>query len=219
MFETSRRPQLNSSVRRLEIRRRHVQVGLAFVAVLAFAVAILPQSVRAQEMVVPVQTQWSLFDRILAFDRTFADRAEDELVVAIMYQARNRVSATAREEFLAAARGTPGRILDQELVRFVSFEPGSSESMRRRLEAEGVDVLYLTPMRAQNAARIAAAASELRVVTLSGVPEYVDDGVGIGLGSRGGRPEILVNLEVCRSVGMDLNSELLKLATLVSNDL
>lgn len=167
-------------------------------------------------MALPAMTQWSLFDRILAFDRTFAERAEDQLVVGIMYQRRNRVSSTAREEILAASREIPGRVLDPEQVRFVSLEPSSTTSLRRRMKDEGVDVLYLTPMRAQNAAQIAAVASELSVVTLSGVREYIDDGVGIGLGSRGGRPEILVNLEVCRSVGMDLNSELLRLATVVS---
>lgn len=174
-------------------------------------------ALHGQEMALPAENQWSLFDRILGFDRNLEERTEDGMVIGVFYQSRYRVSASARGELVQAAQGASGRILDLEHVRLVSLEANSEEEMRRRLEEEGVDLLYVTPLRAQEASEIAEVATGLRIPTLTGVPEYMAEGICLGLGLRGGRPEILVNLPVCRSVGMDLNSELLKLATVVGS--
>lgn len=186
---------------------------------IAWGVALLswvaPRPVTAQEMALPAETQWSLFDRILAFDRTFPERLEDGLVVGVLLQERYRASINARDEFIAASRAIPARVLFEDRVRFVSLELTSPGELRRRLEEEGVDVLYLTPVRAQDISQISELSERLGIVTLTGVPEFVEEGIGIGLGLRGGRPEILVNLGVCRSAGMNLGSELLKLATVI----
>lgn len=167
-------------------------------------------------MALPVSTQWSLFDRILGFDRALDERTEDGLVLGVLYQDRNRVSSTAMGDIITATRDAPGRILNEDRITIVSIEATSLDDLGRRLVEGRVDLLYLTPLRAQNASEIAEVASGLRIPTLTGVQEYMDEGVCLGLGLRGGRPEILVNLEGCRSVGMDLSSELLKLATVVS---
>jgi len=176
-----------------------------------------PQVLTAQEMALPVETQWSLFDRILGFDRTFQERTRDELVMGVLLQEGNRTSRNARDEFLRASRSVPSRTLRPERIRFVSLEATSALELRRRLEEEGVDLLYVTPLRAHDISRVSQVSEDLGVVTMTGVREYVEDGIGLGLGVRGGRPEILVNLEVCRRAGMDLSSELLKLATVLAS--
>jgi hypothetical protein len=53
------------------------------------------------------------------------------------------------------------------------------------------------------------------VRTVTGVPHYVEDGLGIGIDLRGGRPEIMVNLVASRAEGGDLDAQLLKLARIV----
>ncbi len=183
--------------------------------VLGLAGGFLPLAIEAQEMALPAETQWSLFDRILGFDRALGERTGDGLVVGVVYQGRNRVSSTARGDLLDAARDGSGRILTSDRVRLVSIDLTSISELRREVSEEAVDLLYITPLRAQDASEIADMARGSGVPTLTGVREYMEEGVCLGLGVRGGRPEILVNLDVCRAVGMDLNSELLKLATVV----
>ena len=50
---------------------------------------------------------------------------------------------------------------------------------------------------------------------MTGVARYLDDGIGLGVGLRGGRLRILVNLDACRFEGADLSAEVLKLAELI----
>jgi len=206
---------MTTPTQRMEIRSLVRLPVLICALVLAWVVTLLPGDLRAQEMALPAPTQWSLFDRILGFDRNLDQRIDDGLVIGVVYQGRNRVSSSARSEIVLASQEVPGRILDRGQIRMVSLQATSMNELRRQLEEEEVDLLYITPLRAQDASEITAVASSLRIATLTGVREYMEEGVCLGLGVRGGRPEILVNLEVCRYAGMDLNSELLKLATLI----
>jgi hypothetical protein len=169
-------------------------------------------------MAAPVETQWSVFDRILTFDRAFEARNGDGIVVGILVQSRNRASVTARDQVVAAAETIPALILGGDHVRFVFIEAGDRASMKENLERESVSVLYVTPLRAADLAGISQVVAELDIITLTGVRDYVELGIGLGLDIRGGKPEILVNLEACRASGMDLSSEVLKLATVISSD-
>jgi hypothetical protein len=53
------------------------------------------------------------------------------------------------------------------------------------------------------------------VRTVTGVPRYVEGGLGIGIDLKGERPEIVVNLAASRAEGADLDAQLLKLARIV----
>jgi len=77
------------------------------------------------------------------------------------------------------------------------------------------DVVYLTPLRSFDVRSISQTGRDLGILTLTGVPEYVELGIAIGLDRERGRPRILVNLEAAIAGGADLSSELLKLARMV----
>lgn len=171
----------------------------------------------AQEMALPVTIQWSLFDRILAFDRNFAERCEDELVVAIYYQSRNRSSLNSHDELREVIKDSRARLLNGRSVRLVSIDSEDGKDIVKRLVREQVDVLYITPLRAYDISEIVEISRELDIITLSGVREFIEQGVGVGLGTRGGKPEIVINLQSCKDQGMDLSSEILKLATVLGN--
>jgi hypothetical protein len=164
-------------------------------------------------MDLPVVNQWSLLDRILAYDRTFSDRTEDGLVVGIVYQRSNRASVLAHDEVREAARTLDGRVLAG--ITLVSIEASTAAELAERLRAEQVDLLYVAPMRAYDIGNVAAAAAEVRVPSFTGVRAYLPVGVGLCVGQRGGTPEILVNLAATRLQGMDLSAQLLRLATVL----
>ena len=54
-----------------------------------------------------------------------------------------------------------------------------------------------------------------RFRTITGVPEYVDQGLAVGIGIRRDRPLIIVNLEQARAEGAAFSSQLLALARIV----
>jgi hypothetical protein len=54
------------------------------------------------------------------------------------------------------------------------------------------------------------------ILTITGVPSYVEGGISIGLGLKSNsKPEILVNMGSIKSEKHDISSQLLKLAKIV----
>lgn len=162
----------------------------------------------------PVHVQASVLSRVWSFDRAHAARAEDDLVIGIVYQGRNRASLLARDAFELALseqlpEGPRGR------ARVVALEIESPEGLARSLAEERVDILYLTPLRAVDVHRLAEATRQMGILSCTGVPDYVAQGISVGIGLQEGRPEILVNLEGARAEGADFRSQLLKVAHLV----
>lgn len=184
--------------------------------VLAMIALLLVATIRptpAQEMPVPIEIQGPLLLKVLKYDKTLEQRATDELVIGILFQEKFRDSLNARDGFVEAigkARlseflGRPTRLVNLVDVT----EVGAT------LEAEGVDVLYVSPLRAASLASIVEAADAHNTLTLSGVLDYVENGVMVGVTERRGRPAILLNLSAASVAGITFSSELVRVAQIV----
>jgi hypothetical protein len=163
-------------------------------------------------MPVPAPMQASLFAKILTFDRNLKERAGKELKIGVLYQKRVRSSLEAHEEFLRAMCGDPGRRIEALALSCVAIEWTSASEVEATVLRTGIRVLYVAPLRAVAIEEIVAISRGHKITTLTGVPEYVEKGIAIGLALRAERPLILVHLAAARVEGADLNSQLLKLA-------
>lgn len=169
----------------------------------------------AQEAQLPMEVQISLFARIWTFDRRHEARSDDELVIAVIYQGDVRSSLLAKEDFLPAASRlvpSPGGL------RIVEIDYSGPDALEEAIREEGIDLVYVAPLRAVDVGEIAEVARRLSVLTCTGVPDYVSRGIAVGLELSDGRPAILVNREASKQQGADFGSELLELARLVSGD-
>ena len=54
-----------------------------------------------------------------------------------------------------------------------------------------------------------------KILTLTGVPDYVDSGLTVGIGTKGRKPRIIINLLAAKAEGADFSSGLLNLAKVV----
>ena len=190
--------------------RRKSATWLVFPALLGIA---LPAPGWAQEMPAPVDRQVELLVRVLQFDRNLEGQAPDELVVAIVYQSRFRASLTAHD---AALAGLEQSRMGDRPIRCVSVELEEHVSAAAALAASGAAVAYVAPLRATDLKDIVSATRALGILSSTGVPEYVDAGIAIGISLRGERPEILVNLDASLAEGARLSSELLQLSRVVT---
>jgi hypothetical protein len=163
-------------------------------------------------MPVPAPTQASLFAKILTFDRNLKERAGKELKIGVLYQKKVRSSLEAHEEFLRAMCGDPGQRIEGLPVRCVAVEWTGAPDLGAAVAREGIRVLYVAPLRAVAIEEIVAVSRARKVTTLTGVPEFVEKGIALGLALRAERPLVLVHLAAARAEGADLNSQLLKLA-------
>lgn len=205
-------PPLTSITRRRRASRRTFCAKLAMTFAL---LAGLAPNLSAQEMAVSVEVQMAILLRVLEFDRDLADRVGDELVIGIAYQRRNRTSLNARDAILGMSRGEPSVMGIR--VKYVTIAISSDGSFGDSLRVNQVDVLYIPPLRSVRLEEIIAATAEHGVLTWTGVVEYIGEGVAVGVGAKGERPEIVINLDVAKAAGVQFSSQLLKLARLVDS--
>ena len=75
-----------------------------------------------------------------------------------------------------------------------------------------VDVLYVAPLRSVAVQTVVEAAHASQVIALSGVAEYIREGVVVDITERRNRPSILINLESAKAGNADFRAELFKVA-------
>lgn len=181
-----------------------------------FFALVLPGAAPAQEMPVPVEVQQALFAKILTYERTLQAGADEAIVVGVVYQSRYRESLRTRDALLEAAEAEPLTLSNGTPLRFVPVELTETDALEAQLEAASVDVLYVAPLRAQRIDVIAALCRTRRILTLTGVPGYLDEGLSVSIGLKEGRrPEILINLQAAEAQGAQFSARLLNLARIV----
>ena len=176
-------------------------------ALLGLALGASRVPLAAQEMPVPVEVQVPLLLKILTFDRALTGVA-DPLVVGIVFQRHNRASAAVEQEvrIRLAAAARP--------VRIVGIDLDETPDLRAALLRGGVQVLYVAPLQAVSISTLTAATRGESVVSVTGVPRYVDQGLAVGIDLKDMRPKIVVNLAASRAEGAAFSAQLLNLARL-----
>ena len=172
----------------------------------------------AQEISVPVEVQVPLLLKILSFDRRLAADGQDSLVIGVVFQSHYRASATIADDVcraLAAAGHNPGA---GRMLRVVPIELDEPGTLAATLLRDGVRVLYVTPLRAVAVSAVAAATRERQVISLTGVVQYVEEGLTVAVDAKGERPQIVINLAASRAEGAVFAGQLLKLARLTGPD-
>ncbi|MEW6750360.1 MAG: YfiR family protein [Candidatus Latescibacterota bacterium] len=169
-----------------------------------------------QEMPVPVSVQYPLFVKALLFDRQFRPRSRDAVVLGIAYQRSFRASLTAMEALVQAMADTPDQRVAGLPLRHVLVDLGGHQHLDGiALPLPQLDLLYVAPLRAFDLPDLTQASARAGVLTLTGVPNYCRSGVVLGIGSRGGKPTLVVNLPAARAAGADFSARLLSLATVI----
>lgn len=168
----------------------------------------------AQEMVVPMEQQFPLLLKILIFDRNLKTKVGDEIVIGILYQERFRRSLNVKDDFIDSMDNSINKSVNNIPFKTVSIDIESND-LETVVMSEKIDLFYITPLRAFTMDKITDLSRSKRIMTLTGVPEYVEAGVSVGIGFKGGRPNILINLETAKAEGVDFSSRLLRLAQII----
>ncbi len=196
--------------------------GTSLTAVLLAALAALrPDVASAQEVAVPVAVQMPIMVKILNFDRKLSARTSGRLVVGVLFQGGYRTSAHVAEEVCRSLNAMPvGALGALETMErsCVAIDLDDTPALDAALKRLGVQVLYVSPLRAFPLDAVFAASRAARITTLTGVTRYVETGLAIGVDMKGDRPEIVINLAASRAEGADLTAHLLKLARVVGED-
>ena len=100
----------------------------------------------AQEVPLPVETQFSLMTKILSFDKKLSERINSKIVFGILYQSKFRSSITVKEELEVQFNKNLGLKVDDLTVEFVSIDVNEPYMLEQSIEEKKINVLYLTPL-------------------------------------------------------------------------
>lgn len=188
---------------------------------LALALGLLLSSVRAradEEVPVAAELQVKLLLKVLTYDRQLEVKAKagSQLVVGVVSApgsaASSRVSAEIYNELFKYMTKT----VKQLKLQAFQHDYSTADKLAAWVKAKNISVLYLSPGNERNLPAILSFSEQGRITTMTGVPEYVEKGVAVGIGQRASRPEVLINLTATKREGSEFDASLLRIAKIVA---
>ena len=169
----------------------------------------------AQSMPVPIRVQYPLFLKMITYNRNLKAGTSDTIVLGVLYQQNFRSSLNVKEEFLTLMTEFPVKSVDGAPIRGIPINLSAEVDLGGELLKYKINVLYVTPLRAAGIESISAITRAAKVLTVTGVTEYVESGLSAGVGVKGEKPLLIINLPACKAEGADFDSRLLELARVI----
>lgn len=174
----------------------------------------LPQTGKA----VSADIQVPLLLKALTYDRTLGEKARGDILVGILYKpddAESEAVARSVAKHIAATSMQTGT----DLPVYYRMIPYRDElDLGNIIREEWVDVLYLSPALDEFLQNVLPITAEAKVLSVTGVPEYVGLGVSMGVEEQGGRAGMIVNLASAESEGSRFAGQFLSLCRVIRED-
>lgn len=169
----------------------------------------------AQQIETPVNVQIPIFTKILSFDKSMRIDADSAITFAALYQSDVRYSDLVHDELFEYLETASEAKVFSSSIRYIGIDMATEKNLEETLTNRNVDVLYIAPLRKIEMQRILAVCRERSILTMTGVVEYMNAGVAVGVRTKRNRPEILINLPEAKAEGAEFSSRLLKLAKII----
>jgi hypothetical protein len=182
---------------------------------LFFLLAVLSASrLGGQPMSIDTNSQYQLYLKVLAFDKTLISRAGHTLVFGVLFARGSRESRRIKDEMLRVIAEGP-KEFEGLPIRSVAVALTDQTKLDEDLAREGVDILYISPLDPYDVRSVAPISRARGISTFTGVVEYVFLGMSVSFRMVGRGAKILVNLTASRAEGSDFSSRLLDMVTVV----
>jgi hypothetical protein len=164
----------------------------------------------------PADVQITLLLKILTYDRSFQAKAKSAVTIGVVYVAADPESVKAKDEILKTLQLVADRTIKNVPIRAVALEYRDPAGLGKLVQKAGINVFYIAPGNADSLRELLRVSHTQGITTATGVPEYVQRGVAIGIGIKADkRPDILINLPSSRQEGSEFDASLLRIATVV----
>ncbi|MBW2257156.1 MAG: YfiR family protein [Deltaproteobacteria bacterium] len=151
--------------------------------------------------------------KILAYDRNLDSRAGDAVTVLVVHRAGHPDSEAVGAEMTRALQDVSSSVtVADKPVRVLSAPYEAGTDVVGALRGSGAAAVYLCPGLEGVLSDITTETQQMQALSVSQVEQYIDDGVGVGIVSRGAKAQIVVNLPATQAEGVALSGTLLRLA-------
>lgn len=170
----------------------------------------------SQELSVPVNNQLQIFNKIIFSNKQLIMKAGNSIEVCIVYQKKYRLSSEIKSQALSFIEENNSlKELGNMKIYFNILSIENENTLDSYLTANKVDIIMVTPLRTIDIVQLAKVTRKHNVLSFSFIPDYIESGLSVGIGSKAGRPQILINFKASKEEGVEFNSQLLKLSKIV----
>jgi hypothetical protein len=160
--------------------------------------------------------QIALLLKILTYDRSFPVKNKSGVMIGVVFVAADPESVAAKDEILKTLALVADRTIKNVPIKAVALEYKDPKSLAATVRSQGINVFYIAPGNAASLQELLRMSHTKGITTATGVPEYVQRGVAIGIGIKADKkPDILINLPSSRQEGSEFDASLLRIATVV----
>jgi len=156
--------------------------------------------------------QAALLLRALAYDRNLEAKVRDGIKVIVVFAPRDPSSVADKSEMLAALANARVQAESKPPV-VVEHAYASRDGLAAAVR--DAHVVYLASGLGADVDAILAVCTQAKLATLGVERAYVDRGVAMGVTLSEGKPKLVINLPSSRAQGMDLDSQLFRVAEVV----
>ena len=185
------------------------------VIALGLALLVLTGGVAMAEPL-PSKNQALLLLRILAYDHKLGERVDSKKVtIYVVHKSGAAESEDPANEMITTLR---------EIAKSTKLAGNSIQVVKLAYNKDTFDAdvgkvkaaaLYVSPSLGDSLGVIVSSTSRRKLLSFTGVVEYVNAGVAVGFSNSDGKPVISVNLPASRNEGADLDVALLRVAKIV----
>lgn len=167
------------------------------------------------EVPVPPRVQIPILFKILTYDRNFEKKVEEKLVIGILYDSRNFYSEKIKDEFSTVLDSLSAKTIKRIPFTFVDLNYNSQESLEYFIELKGINAFYLAPGGQKHLKSIIQISQKSKILTTTGITDYIKKGISLGIGLKENKPEIWINLDSAKAEGSDFDANFLKLCKII----
>lgn len=173
---------------------------------------VLPLPSVAQTMTVNAEDQVMILLKVLTYDRQFEAKAGQRLKIGIVYVDSDAASVKMADEIGTMLKKHSAKPVKKIPFTYVMISYTTPAAVEATIKAEDISLLYVAPGNTKNLRDLIRISQQHKVTTATGVPEYVEKGLALGVGIERDRPRIHINLASSKSEGSEFDASLLQIA-------
>lgn len=198
------------------MKRPHTPLSSLISSALLCLALVFPRAARTEDNPVPLSRQIPILLKILTFDRTFDKRTDKRLNIGIVYNEQDPASRQNLQDIITVLNRYADKTIKNLPINYHPISYANEESLAEFARLHSINVFYVAPGNANHIAALLRISQRQKIITITGVPTYVREGVTVGLDLKSdNKTQILINLSTAQLEGVVFDANLLRLSTIV----
>lgn len=185
--------------------------SVRYVLFTLFAVIAVSAPNSAQYSDVPLDRQVSMMLKVMDSDSHITS-GYPCCNVGILYSHHDSSSVAEKNFIMQYAADHPNVLLDGTPVHFVPIDLEHDGGWKHILSSDSIATVIITSISQRYLEPVTTVCRERAILSMTTVPDFVPEGVSVGVSSQNDRTVLMINLPVSLAEGARISSRVLKMA-------